>query len=148
MDGAADDQGLTSQVARDFCSPATPFEDQDLNQVERLWLHAPHDQLQEFLAHYLRSKLRKPSLRGVFVVPKWTRTPWYQLLKNFRLVDEIPAGTKSVFTRATSTTDGTREDVGPTPWQYKSSWMIVQQYDFYPKPYESLRQFTGRTPKY
>jgi ADP-ribose pyrophosphatase YjhB (NUDIX family) len=52
------------------------------------------------------------------VVPKWTRRPWFRLLRNFRLIDELPAES-SVFTCLTGNDkglQGTRQEVGPTRW--------------------------------
>ena len=101
LDGASDNDGLNSQVAEDFCCPARPFQERDLQKYRRIWLNAPFNELEDFLGHYLRSKLLHPHLRAVIVVPKWRGKPWFKLLRNFRLVDEI-AATQHVFTCPTN----------------------------------------------
>jgi hypothetical protein len=53
------------------------------------------------LGHYLRSKLLHPRLRAVIVVPKWRRTPWFRLMRHFRVVEEL-ATTEHVFTCPTN----------------------------------------------
>jgi hypothetical protein len=90
LDGASDNDGLNSQVAEDFCCPERPFQERDLPKYRRIWLNAPFNELQDFLGHYLRSKLH-PHLRAAIVVPKWRAKPWFKLLRNFRLVDELAA---------------------------------------------------------
>jgi hypothetical protein len=117
LDGASDNDGLNSQVPHpSFCCPKRPFQEQDLKNYRRIWLNAPYEKLEEFLGHYLRQKLLYPHLRATFVVPKWTRKPWFKLLKNFRLVDELQAD-QHVFTCPTNDEqEGARQDVGPTRW--------------------------------
>lgn len=97
LDGASDNAGANAHVT-DFCCPDRSFLETDFS-GRNVYLHAPYDQLESFLAHYLRTKLRAPSTRGVFIVPKWTRKPWFKLLRNFTLVEEIPADQPHVFTR-------------------------------------------------
>ena len=118
LDGASDNDGMTSQVLTNYCCPTRPFQDEDLGKYSRIWLHPPYDELEDFLGHYLRQKLLYPQLRAVIVVPKWTRRPWFRLLRNFRLIDELPAES-SVFTCLTGNDkglQGTRQEVGPTRW--------------------------------
>jgi hypothetical protein len=91
LDGASDNDGLNSQVAEDFCCPARPFQERDLLKYRRIWLNAPFDELEDFWGHYLRYKLIHPHMRAVIVVPKWRAKPWFKLLRNFRLVDELAA---------------------------------------------------------
>ena len=115
LDGACDDQGENAHVW-DFCSPSRSFLTEDFA-GKNVYLNAPFDQLQDFLAHYLRTKMRAPSTRGVFIVPKWRRQPWYRLLKNFTKIREIPAGSQ-VFThpvRNPAASPG-RQAEGPTRW--------------------------------
>jgi hypothetical protein len=55
-------------------------------------------------------------MRAVIVVPKWRAKPWFKLLGNFRLVDEL-ATREHVFTCPTNDgVDGRRQDVGQTKW--------------------------------
>jgi hypothetical protein len=116
LDGASDNDGRNSQVTGNFCCPAQPFQENQLETIRRGWLNAPYDCLEEFIGHYLRCKLNKPYLRAVFVVPKWrSLQPWYKLLRNFRLVEEFPRGS-SVFTCPANDGSGRRNDVGPTRW--------------------------------
>jgi hypothetical protein len=91
LDGASDNDGLYSQVAEDCCCPARPFQEKDLQKYRRIWLNAQFNELEDILGHYLWSKFRHPLMRAVIVVPKWRRTPWFKLLRNFRLVDELLA---------------------------------------------------------
>ena len=116
LDAASDNDGKNSHVAYQYCCPAHPFQERDLRDVQRLWLHAPYDQIEDYLAHYLRQKLKYPKLRAVVVVPRWTRKPWYRLVNhNFRLIDEIPATTDYVFSRYSS--NGTeQENCGERNW--------------------------------
>jgi hypothetical protein len=70
--------------------------------------------VEDFLGHYLRSKLLHPHLRAVIVVPKWRAKPWFKQMRNFRLVDELAAA-EHVFTCPTNDgIEGKRQDVGPT----------------------------------
>jgi hypothetical protein len=101
LDGASDSDGLNSQVAEDFCCSARPFQERDLQKYRRIWLNAQFNQSEEFLGHYLRSKLLHPHLRAIIVVPKWRANPWFKLLRNFQLVDEL-AATEHVFTCPTN----------------------------------------------
>jgi hypothetical protein len=53
---------------------------------------------------------------AVIIVPKWRTTPWFKLLRNFRLGDEL-ATTEYVFTcLMIDGIDGKRQDVGPARW--------------------------------
>jgi hypothetical protein len=49
LDGASDNDGLNSQVAEDFCCPARPFQERDLQQYRRIWLNGPFNELEDFL---------------------------------------------------------------------------------------------------
>jgi hypothetical protein len=82
LDGASDNDGLYSQVAEDFCCPARPLHERDLQKYWRIWLNAPFNELEDFLGHYLRIKLLHPHLRAVIVVPKWRAKPWFKPLQN------------------------------------------------------------------
>ena len=113
LDGASDDNGQNAQVSTEFCCPSRPFESFDLGEVRRLWLHPPRHQLKAFLAHYLRSKIKNTTMKGLFVVPKNTGASWYKLTKNFRLVDELSVGQRNVFSAPTGSVDGSTEDIGP-----------------------------------
>jgi hypothetical protein len=91
LDGASDnDDGLNSQVAEDFRCPARPFQERDLK-YRRVWLNAPFNELEDSLGHYLRSKLLHLHPKAVIVVSKWRTKPWFKLLRNYRLVDELAA---------------------------------------------------------
>jgi hypothetical protein len=57
-------------VAKEFCRPARPCQERDLQKYRRNWLNAPFNELEDFFSHYLRSKLLRPHLRAVVVVPK------------------------------------------------------------------------------
>jgi hypothetical protein len=48
LDGASDNDGLNSQVAEDFCCPARPFQERDLQKYRRIWLNAPFNELEDF----------------------------------------------------------------------------------------------------
>ena len=111
LDGACDDKGINAHVAA-FYSPSNRFLDADFAR-KNVFLNAPFDRLEEFLRHYLRTKLRDPSTKGVFVVPKWTRKPWFRLLRNLTLVEEIPAGLL-VFSHPNRKGARTRITEGPT----------------------------------
>ena len=116
LDGACDDQGENAHTW-DFCSPSRSFLETDFA-GKNIYLNAPFDQIEAFLAHYLRTKIRDSSTRGVFVVPKWKKQPWFRLLKNFTLIEEIPAGS-AVFThpsRQPEPRPGDRVSEGPTRW--------------------------------
>jgi hypothetical protein len=116
LDGASDNDGLNSQVAEDFCCPARPFQERDLQKCRRIWLNAPFNELEDFLGHYLRRKLLHAHMRAVIVVPKWRAKSLFKLLRNFRLVAEL-AATKHVFTCPTNDRiEGRRQDVGPARW--------------------------------
>jgi hypothetical protein len=116
LDGATYDERLNSQVAEDFCCPARPFKERDLQKYRRIWLNAPFNELEDFLGHHLRSKLLHPHMRAVIVVPKWRAKSWFKLMRNFRLVDEL-AATEHVLTCPTNDgIDGRRHDVEPTRW--------------------------------
>jgi hypothetical protein len=41
LDGASDNDGLNSQAAENFCCPARPFQERDLQKYRRIWLNAP-----------------------------------------------------------------------------------------------------------
>jgi hypothetical protein len=89
LDRASDNEGLNSQVAEIFCCPARSFQERDLQKFRRIWLNAPFNELEDFWGQYSRSKLLHPHMRAVIVVPKWRTKPWFKLLRNFRLVDEL-----------------------------------------------------------
>jgi hypothetical protein len=55
LDGSNDNAGLNSQEAEDFCCPARPFHERDLQKYRRIWLNASFIELLDFLGHYLRS---------------------------------------------------------------------------------------------
>jgi hypothetical protein len=115
LDGASDNDGRNNQVTGIFCCPAQPFQENRLETFRRVWLNAPYDCLEDFIGHYLRCKINKHGLRAVFFVPKWRSKPWYKLLRNFRLIEELPRGS-SVLTCPTKDGSGRRMDVGPTTW--------------------------------
>jgi hypothetical protein len=103
-------------VAEDFCCPARPFLERDLQKYRRIWRNAPFNELEVFLGHCLRSKLVHPHPRAVTVVPKWRTKSWFKLLRNSRLVAEL-AAKEHVFACPTNDgIDGRRQDVGPTRW--------------------------------
>jgi hypothetical protein len=63
-------------VAEEFCCPARAFQERYLQNYRRIWLNAPFNELEDFWAHYLRSKLLHPHTRAVIVVvPKWRTKP-------------------------------------------------------------------------
>lgn len=114
LDGASDVSGFNAQVAHSYCSPDDPFEQRDLA-GHNIWLNPPYSQVEKFLHHYLRSKAKDPSIRGVFILPKWPNQPWWKLVRNFRLVEELPVGSHLFKCVAPHLPEG-RTAVGPTRW--------------------------------
>ena len=93
LDGACDVAGSNAHVAENFCSKDDPFQRRDLS-GQNIWLNPPFSQAADFLEHYLRSKAKDPTIRGVFILPKWPSRPWWKLVKNFKLYKEYPAGSQ------------------------------------------------------
>jgi hypothetical protein len=113
LDGDSDNDGLNSQVAEDFCCPARPCQERDLQKYRKFWLIAQFEQIIIVLGQCLRRRMLHPHLRAVIVVPKWRTTSWLNLVRNFRLVDEL------AWDGACPTNDGIegrRQDVRPTRW--------------------------------
>ena len=113
VDGACDSKGHNALVRRKYFSRYNSFLENNLR-GENIWLNPPFRLMHRFLLHYLQSKLRDPTLRMTLVAPAWKSARWFPLLQNFKLVEEIPAGTQ-LFTAPTGG-GRVRKEVGPTPW--------------------------------
>jgi hypothetical protein len=93
-----------------------PISRERSTKVPEILVKCAISRIRRFLGHYLRSKLLHPHLRADIVVPKWRAKPWLNLMRNFRLADEL-AAIEHVFTCPTNDgIEGRGQDVRPTRW--------------------------------
>jgi transposase InsO family protein len=117
LEGACNTDGSNSLIPENHCSPARPFQNESLA-GHFLFLNAPFQDLEEFLAHYCQEKEKDPyNTSGCFVVPKWRGEAWNKYLKGMQLVKQYPTGTPLFWARNAQT--GERQMMPGIPWEVR-----------------------------
>ena len=91
LDACCNDSGDNALVEK-YCSPSNSFLLHDCA-GQHVWCNFPYGEVMPFLLHYLSCKARDPQhTSGVFVLPRWTGSDWYQLTRHMQVIKQYAPG--------------------------------------------------------
>ena len=121
VDACADPLGANTQVEGKYYSRENSFLKANVT-GQNVWMNPPFQRVEQFLDHYLECKRLEPkTTSGMFVVPKWTASPWWAKVAKMQLVKEYGAG-YFLFTAPNETPGLARKSLGHTRWPVAVFW--------------------------